>query len=104
MPDEHSLLACLVPKLTSGVEDAATDALAFILNRSELCRNALAEMMSDGKHQLVPLERASTQVTVDDGGRLDLVAAEVSADELQAEGEASELDLGAEGSAEDSEG
>lgn len=74
MSEEHSLLAYLVPRLTSGVEDAATDALAFILNRSALCRDALAEMVTDGEHRLKPLERASTQVTVDDGGRLDLVA------------------------------
>lgn len=74
MSDDHSLLAHLVPKLTSQVEDAATDALAFVLNRSELCRKALAEMVSDSEHPSVPLERVSTQVAVEDGGRLDLVA------------------------------
>lgn len=74
MSDDDTLLAYLVPKLTSGVEDAATDALAFILNRSEPCRKALVQMASEGQHQLVPLESVSTQVTVDDGGRLDLVA------------------------------
>lgn len=74
MSEEHSLLAHLVQKLTPQVEDAATDALAFILNRSERCRNALREMVSQDEHQLVPLERASTQVATSDGGRLDLVA------------------------------
>ena len=32
MPQETTLLAHLVPRLTSRVEDTATDALAFILN------------------------------------------------------------------------
>lgn len=74
MEDDHSLLAHLVPKLTSQVEDAATDALAYILNQSELCRAALGSLVSDGEHQLRPLHRASTQVTVPPDWRLDLVA------------------------------
>ncbi|WP_419911870.1 hypothetical protein [Candidatus Poriferisodalis sp.] len=74
MEDDHSLLAHLVLKLTSQVEDAATDALAYILNQSESCREALASLVSDGEHQLRPLHRASTQVTVPPDWRLDLVA------------------------------
>ena len=35
MDSESSLLAYLVPRLTSRGEDTATDALAFILNKSE---------------------------------------------------------------------
>ena len=73
MEDDYSLLAHLVPKLTSQVEDAATDALAYVLNKSESCREALRSLVSDGKHQLLPLHRASTQVTVPKAGRLDLV-------------------------------
>lgn len=73
MDENHSLLAHLVPKLTNGVEDAATDALAFILNGSEACRDALVTFVSDDKHRLAPLQLASTQVGVPDGGRLDLV-------------------------------
>ena len=38
MEDDYSLLAHLVSKLTSQVEDAATDALAYVLNKSESCR------------------------------------------------------------------
>ncbi len=64
MEDDYSLLAHLVPKLTSQVEDAATDALVYILNRSESCREALRSFVSEGEHQLEPLHRASTQVTV----------------------------------------
>lgn len=74
MAEDHSLLAHLVPKLTRGVEDAATDALAFILNRSEACRAALAEFVSDGGRELAPLTSAKTQVSPTEADRLDLVA------------------------------
>ena len=73
MEDDYSLLAHLVSKLTSQVEDAATDALAYVLNKSESCREALRSLVSDEEHQLLPLHRASTQVTVPKAGRLDLV-------------------------------
>ena len=74
MSDDHSLLAHLVPKLTRGVEDAATDALAYILNMSEQCRKALVDLVSDGNGNLKPLENAKTQVHASDEERLDLVA------------------------------
>lgn len=74
MPDDHSLLAHMVPKLTRGVEDAATDALAFILNESMPCRGALVEMVRVGDRQLPELVDVKTQVTVSDKARLDLVA------------------------------
>lgn len=74
MSDDHSLLAHLVPRLTRGVEDAATDALAFILNRSEACRAALAEFVSDGDGELASLASAKTQVSPTGAERLDLVA------------------------------
>lgn len=74
MAADHSLLAHLVPKLTRGVEDAATDALAFILNRSEACRADLAELVSDGDRKFAPLTSAKTQVSPTESERLDLVA------------------------------
>ncbi|WP_419855485.1 PD-(D/E)XK nuclease family protein [Candidatus Poriferisodalis sp.] len=74
MEDDHSLLAHLVPKLTRGVEDAATDALAFILNKSEACREALVEMVCDGERRLASVASARTQVVASEGERLDLVA------------------------------
>lgn len=72
MEDDHSLLAHLVPKLTRGVEDAATDALAFILNESAACRAAFVEFVSGG--ELVPVEYVKTQVSPSNTQRLDLVA------------------------------
>ena len=41
MTSESTLLAYLVPRLTSRGEDTATDALAFILTQSKVCREAL---------------------------------------------------------------
>ena len=71
MTEATSLLAFLVPKLTSGVEDAATDALAFILNRSPACRSALDRLLGDS--DLQPIARVETQVTYKDGSRPDMV-------------------------------
>ncbi len=47
MPQESTLLAYLVPRLTSSVEGTATDALAFILNKSPACRDALGLLLSE---------------------------------------------------------
>ena len=74
MSEDRSLLAHLVPKLTSGVEDAATDALAFILNKSPACMSALVDMLSADGRQLASLLHAKTQVRASDADRPDLVA------------------------------
>lgn len=80
MSDDRSLLAHLVPKLTRGVEDAATDALAFILNESKLCRDALARTLAVDEHKLEAVAHVRTQVTVSDKSRLDLVAFDSAGD------------------------
>ena len=76
MPDNDTLLAYLVPRLTGGVEDAATDALSYILNRSESCRTALADLVSDDGFRVAPLAYTETQVSPSSTARLDLVAYE----------------------------
>lgn len=73
MADESSLLAYLVPRLTSRGEDTATDALAFILNKSEACRDALDNLLSEEDLGLEPITRFETQVTYKDGSRPDMV-------------------------------
>ena len=73
MADESSLLAYLVPRLTSRGEDTATDALAFILNKSEACRRALESLLSDQDFAIGPLTGFQTQVTHEDGSRPDMV-------------------------------
>ena len=74
MPDNDTLLAYLVPRLTGGVEDAATDALAYILNKSESCRKALADLVSDDDFRIARLAYTETQVSPSSTARLDLVA------------------------------
>ena len=73
MADEVTLLAHLVPRLTSRVEDTATDALAFILNKSEACRSALDLLLRDGDFAPEPIARVETQVTDEAGPRPDMV-------------------------------
>ena len=73
MDNESSLLAYLVPRLTSRGEDTATDALAFILNKSEACRGALEGLLSHQDFAIGPLTRFQTQVTHEDGSRPDMV-------------------------------
>ena len=75
MAQEHTLLAYLVPRLTSRVEDTATDALAFILNKSQACREVLGFLLREGEesHHLDALDSFDTQVTYKDGSRPDMV-------------------------------
>ena len=72
MDNESTLLAHLVPRLTDRVEDTATDALAFILNKSEACRRALDGLLSEDGFGLAPITRFKTQVTYEDGSRPDM--------------------------------
>ena len=73
MAEETTLLAHLVPRLTNRGEDTATDALAFILNKSAACRAALDRLLQDGGFDLKPLNRFQTQVTYEDGSRPDMI-------------------------------
>ena len=73
MAEEKSLLAYLVPKLTTSLEDTATEALAFILNKSALCRDALNSLLRDGDFSLAPIVLVRTQVSYPDGQRPDMV-------------------------------
>ena len=73
MVQESTLLAYLVPRLTSRGEDTATDALAFIINRSPACREALDFLLRDGDFHVGSLTSFQTQVTYEDGSRPDMV-------------------------------
>lgn len=73
MDDAGTLLAHLVPRLTTQVEDAATDALGFILNKSAPCRVALDHLLRDADFAPEPITRVETQVTYSDGSRPDMV-------------------------------
>ena len=73
MTERTTLLAYLTPKLTSQVEDAATNALAFILNESPKCLDALNDLLRDEGFDLESIERVETQVTDEDGSRPDMI-------------------------------
>ena len=72
MADNDTLVAFLVPKLTSQVENAATDALGYILNRSTRSMQALNDLLREGGFGIEPITRVETQVTYEDGSRPDM--------------------------------
>ena len=72
MTDNSSLLAYLVPRLTNQVENAATDSLAYILNRSPESMQALNDLLQDGGFSIESVARVETQVTYEDGSRPDM--------------------------------
>lgn len=47
-PEQDSLLSHIAQRHVQGYEDVATDALSFILNRSEACRQSLSEFIAPG--------------------------------------------------------
>ena len=57
MADERSLLSFIARRHTVGREDVATDALSFILSRSNSARRALSDFLFDGGGSL-PVARA----------------------------------------------
>lgn len=73
MVQESTLMAYLVTRLTKRGEDTATDALAFILNKSSGCRDALGLLLQDSDFHLDSLASFETQVTYKDGSRPDMV-------------------------------
>ncbi len=72
MANESTLMAHLIPHLTDQVENAATEALGYILNKSEMSREALADILREGGFAMPSIDRVSTQVTLGDGLRPDM--------------------------------
>ena len=71
MSDDATLMAHLIPRITNQVEDAATDALGYILNRSAPSREALTDLLREGGFDMPPIARVATQVA-EDGMRPDM--------------------------------
>ena len=71
MSDDATLMAHLIPRITNQVEDAATDALGYILNRSPESREALTDLLREGGFDMPPIARVATQVE-EDGLRPDM--------------------------------
>ena len=59
MADARTLLSFVVGNHTLGLEDAATDALSFILSRSDSAKGALANFLENEGRSL-PIEKAET--------------------------------------------
>ena len=57
MSDNDTLLAYLVPTLTSRHEDTSTEALAYLLTKSTECRDALNALVGAGRLSLEPIDR-----------------------------------------------
>ena len=72
MSDDATLMAHLIPKITIHVENAATDALGYILNRSAESREALTDLLKEGGFPMPPIARVATQVAYEDGSRPDM--------------------------------
>ena len=72
MSDDATLMAHLIPRITNQVEDAATDALGYILNRSAPSREALTNLLREGGFDMPPIARVATQVAYEDGSRPDM--------------------------------
>ena len=72
MADDSSLMAHLVPRLTSQIENAATEALSYILNSSIQCMQALNDLTREGGFGIEPIVRVTTQVSYENGYRPDM--------------------------------
>ena len=72
MADDSTLLAHLVPRLTIQVENAATDALAYILNRSPGAMGVLNGLLREGGFGIESIARVETQVAYGDLCRPDM--------------------------------
>ena len=75
MTQGNTLLAYIVPRYASGrVEDAATDALAYILNKSERARSAFNYLVANTADvSIEDCVRFATQVVAPDNSRPDFV-------------------------------
>ncbi|MDE0675063.1 MAG: hypothetical protein F4Z41_03420 [Acidimicrobiia bacterium] len=80
MSGDLTLLAHLVPSLTTQVEDAASKALAFILNKSESCRRALGCFLQGEGLEPIRISRVATQIEFEDKSRPDVVGYDESND------------------------
>ena len=79
MDTRDTLLAHLVPTLTSQTENAATKSLAYILNKSEPTKRALNEMIRAGVGVTMdPVEQVRVEVAAEDQSRPDFVGYDVN--------------------------
>ena len=73
MATTTSLFAQIMPLFTSQTERVATESLRHILQRSEAARHALEQMLSAAGVEVDSLARVETEVSGEEGERVDLV-------------------------------
>ena len=73
MVGNDTVLAHLARWFPSRAENAATDALAYVLNRSAKAREALDDLIRSGVENVASVVRVRTQVVGPDGTRPDLL-------------------------------
>ena len=71
MPQEPTLLSFIAQRHIMGLEDVATNALYFILSRSDATRKALSELLGD-EHGPLPIAKAQPWATDAHGAIPDL--------------------------------
>ena len=73
MTNEHTLLSFIAKRYISAREDAATDALGFLLNRSEVARNGLTDILLEHVPDIQSIASVENQFADADGGIPDVV-------------------------------
>ena len=73
MAENDTLLAHLVSRFPGNAENIATEALAYILNESSSCREALVNLLREGGVDVGPIDSVKTQVTGPGGVIPDLI-------------------------------
>ena len=73
MSNNTTLIAHIIPWLTDRIEDAAVEALGYILSNSPAARRALAETLKIGDIEFGPIDRVETWETGSEGEIPDLV-------------------------------
>ena len=72
MTDRESLLGAVAKRQAYSLEDAATDALSFILSRRASARNALSEFLKDDAGQPLSVTNVKSQAAIENGAIPDL--------------------------------
>ena len=73
MSNNTTIFAHIVPWLTDQIEDAAVEALGFILSNSAAARKALVDTLKEGDIEVGPIDRVETWETGSEGEIPDLV-------------------------------
>ena len=73
MDESDTLLSHLVSRFPGNAENIATEALAYILNESPSCREALGNLLMEGGVDVGPIDSVNTQVTGPGGVIPDLI-------------------------------